>query len=251
MCAEASRPSFQAVQHHFAAFIRDPEAHAMPAGIDKRRLRLYARLFYNNIESALANTYRVFRAITDAADWHRLVRDFMRDHRAETPYYLRIPEEFLDYLATRQASPGGHSPPPFALELCHYEWVKRRLDFAADAVGDFDDRPIAADAVVRLSPLAWPLRYDYPVQRIGVDFRPTAPPAQQTCLIACRNRHDQVRVVASNAATLRLLALLGDGDDCRSCFETVAAETGLPLANVERSGLAVLEELRRQDVIMR
>ena len=248
MCtAQLHGRSFQAVQRDFAAFIRDPDGHALPTGIEERRMRLYARLFYNNIESALANAYRVFRSITDDGDWRVLVRGFMRCHRAETPYYLRIPEEFLEYLA---AVPNG-SLPPFALELCHYEWVKRSLDFAPDAVCDFDDEPVAIDDAICLSPLAWPLRYAYPVQRIGADFRPAVPPTDHTCLIVCRNRHERVCVVESNAVTIRLLGLLGGGNDCRSCFEIIADETGLPLAHVEQSGLTVLDQLHRQDVIVR
>ena len=248
MCAaQLHDKSFQAVQRDFAAFIRDPDGQALPTGIEERRMHLYARLFYNNIESALTRTYRVFRSITDDGDWHVLVRGFMRRHRTETPYYLRLPEEFLEYLA---AGPDG-SLPPFALELCHYEWAKRALDLAPDADCDFDDEPIAMDDAIDLSPLAWPLRYAYPVQRIGADFRPAAPPPDHTYLIVCRNRHDRVRVVSSNAVTIRLLELLRQGNDCRSCFEIIAGETGLSLAPVAQSGLTVLNQLHRQDVIVR
>ena len=239
--------SFQAVQSDFAAYIRDPDGQPRPPGMEARRLRLYARLFYNNVESVLANTYRVFRSITDDAGWHALVRDFMRRHRAETPYYLRVPEEFLEYLAGAKAL----ALPQFALELCHYEWVKRSLDFAPDADCDFDDEPVAMDDALDLSPLAWPLRYAYPVQRIGKDFLPAEPPSAITYLVVCRDRHDRVRVVASNAVTGRLLELLAAGNDCRSCFETIARETGLPPARVIRKGLAMLDRLHRQDLIVR
>ena len=248
MCAAQTQDdAFQAVQRDFAAFIRDPDACAPPAGIEERRMRLYARLFYNNIESALSYTYRVFRRITEDADWRVLVRGFICCHRAQTPYYLRLPEEFLEYLAALQSD----SLPPFALELCHYEWVKRSLDFAPDADCDFDDVPIAVDDPMGVSPLVWPLRYAYPVQRIGADFRPAAPPADYTYLIVCRNRNHRVRVISSNAMTLRLLELVGEGNDCRSCFDILASETGLPLARIQQTGLAVLEELHRQDVIVR
>ena len=129
--------------------------------------------------------------------------------------------------------------------------VKRWLDFAPDADCDFDDEPIAVDDAFDLSPLAWPLRYDYPVQRIGADFQPVTPPAESTHLIVCRDRHDRVRVIASNVVTGRLLELLSAGNDCRSCFEVIAREAGLPLRRVVSSGLAVLDQLHRQDVVVR
>ena len=75
-------------------------------------MRIYARLFYNNVESFLANAFRVFRSITDDEQWHALVRGFLRGHRAESPYFSHIPEEFLQYLSdsSRQAEALAHSP---------------------------------------------------------------------------------------------------------------------------------------------
>ena len=244
-------------------------------------MRIYARLFYNNIESFLANTFRVFRKITADADWHAMVRDFVDRHRAESPYFSQIPEEFLQYLGARllaeQDAPsnaggqhrdaatrgrvggtGSWPParstvaiPPFALELCHYEWVEMALDLAPDATCEFDDDSIAIDDALALSPLAWPLRYVYPVRRIGPDLQPVDPPAAPTWLIGWRDRHDKVAFMSSNAVTTRLLQLIAEGTSNGEAFETIATEIDAPVDRIAEKGLDILERLHRCDIVVR
>ena len=48
---------FQGPQREFAAYIRDPQRNPLPAGVEKRRANVYARVFYNNIESFLASAF--------------------------------------------------------------------------------------------------------------------------------------------------------------------------------------------------
>ena len=259
---EDDRPAFQSVQMDFAAYIRHPDLNPMPPGIEQRRMRIYARLFYNNIESILAKTFSVFREVAGDEPWHAMVRDFVHRHRAESPYYAQVPEEFMEYLDTCRSevpttategpstSRGGPALLPFALELCHYEWVRMALDRAPDADCVFDDEPVGLDDALALSPLAWPLHYAYPVQDIGPDFLPEEPAAEPTWLIACRNRHDEVRFTQSNAVTTRLLNLLGEGDT-QWAFKTLAEELGSASEHVERTGLATLNRLHEHDIVVR
>ena len=257
---------FQTVQLGFAAYIRHPHRNPMPTGIEHRRMQIYARLFYNNIESFLTNTFPVFREITDDDRWHVLVRDFISGHRAESPYFSQIPEEFLQYLAARrdgQGEPGltrtpqdGTSAecppiPPFALELCHYEWVEMALDLAPDPDCEFDDDPVSIEDNLALSPLAWPLRYEYPVRRIGPHYQPDAPPDAPTWLIGWRNRHDRVRFMTSNAVTTRLLQLIDKGSANEKAFGTIAREIGTPLAQIRATGLDTLNRLHGHDIVVR
>ena len=251
-----STHDFQHVQREFAAYIRNPERNRLPVGVEARRANLYVRLFYNNIESFLARTFRTMRRIVDDAAWHAVVRGFVDNHRAESPYFSHIPEEFLAYLTTLptpSAAPEGSAEqwPPFALELCHYEWVKSALALAPDADLPKDDKAIEADDHLALSPLAWPLRYAFPVRRLGPDFQPATAPAQATHLIAYRDRRHDVRFMSSNAATVRLLELLGERESARECFGAIAAELGAPLAAIERFGLATLHRLQEHDIVHR
>ena len=249
----ATRPElrpFQEIQSSFAAYIRDPDRHPMPAGIEERRMRIYADLVYNNIESFIAKTFPVFREITDDVAWHHLIREFIREHRAESPYFSQICEEFMQYLDERMKRLAG-SVPAFALELCHYEWVEMALDLAPDADCGFDDEPLHADDALALSPLAWPLRYAYPVRRIGADYQPTEPPDTPTWLIGWRNRHDRVRFMASNAATIRLLKLVDEGGPVSRAFEVLAKEMDTVPARLAETGLATLNRLHGHDIVVR
>lgn len=254
----ATRPKlrpFQEIQSNFAAYIRDPDGNPMPAGIEDRRMRIYAGLFYNNIESFIAKTFPVFREITDDDPWHDLVRDFIREHRAESPYFTHICEEFMQYLDERMKPPDASTEvppiPPFALELCHYEWVEMALDLAPDADCEFDDEPVHADDALALSPLAWPLRYAYPVREIGADYQPTEPPDSPTWLIGWRTREDRVRFMSSNAVTIRLLKLIDDGRTCRDVFGVIAGEIGSPPERVAETGMATLNRLHSHDIVVR
>ena len=246
----ASSAEFQAVQRDFAAYIRHPQRNPLPAGVDERRMRIYARLFYNNVEGFLADTLRTFRQITNDDCWHALVRDFLHRHRAASPYYLRIPEEFLHYLGDSRRN--GPPISPFAVELCHYEWVRAALRSAPDAVDVvFGDAPLDIDEAPMLSPLAWPLRYDFPVQRIGPNYQPAEPPTEATFLIGCRNRDDEVRFIESNAVTTRLLQLIDEGNDCRASLTKVGAESGLSFERATHFGMATLNRLHGLDVVVR
>ena len=217
-------------------------------------MRIYAELFYNNIESFVAKTFPVFREITDDDSWHRLVRDFIREHRAESPYFTHISEEFMQYLDERMKRGAACAEvpiAPFALELCHYEWVEMALDLAPDADCEFDDEPVHPDDALSLSPLAWPLRYAYPVRRIASDYQPTEPPDAPTWLIGWRNRHDRVRFMSSNAATIRLLKLIDEGSSNRRAFEVLAEEMDTSPERVAETGLATLNRLHRHDIVVR
>ncbi len=246
---------FQEMQASFAAYIRDPDHVPMPPGIEERRMRIYAGLFYNNIESFIAKTFGVFREIMVDESWHLLVRDFIREHRAESPYFTQICEEFMQYLDERmkRSDPASGNPPipPFALELCHYEWVEMALDLAPDAGCAFDDEPVHVDDALALSPLAWPLRYAYPVREIGPDYQPGDPPDAPTWLIGWRNREHRVRFMASNATTVRLLKLIDDGYRCRDAFGRIAEEIGAPPERVAETGLTTLNRLHGNDIVVR
>ncbi len=221
-----------------AAHLRDPSGNAPPAGVEERRLQVYRDLVYNNLERFISGGFPVLRTLYDAGQWEQLVRGFIREHRCATPYFLEIGQEFLRYLME------GYTPracdPPFMLELAHYEWVELALDVAeeelppARAVGDI------AGAVLRLSPLAWVLAYQFPVHRIGARFRPAEP--EPTYLAVYRNRSDAVKFIALNAATARLLELLRDntGRTAGAVLEQLAGELALPQQTVRGHGLEQL-----------
>lgn len=243
---------FQRRQHAFAACIRDPDGTPVPDGIEPRRMNIYARLVYNNIEAFLARTFSAFRGLVDDEAWHTAVRAFVREHRAQSPYFSHIPAEFLTFIKDAAARAGL---PPFALELCHYEWTKLALDLAPDAPCRFDDDPIAATEVVALSPMARLLEYAFPVHAIDTARRTETLAEKPTLLVVWRDRHDQVRAMRVNRTTMRLLQSIRQGRPADACLEEVAA--ALPAGpakraeQVRQAGLSMLDRLHRQDIVLR
>ncbi|MEQ1438111.1 putative DNA-binding domain-containing protein [Fontimonas sp. SYSU GA230001] len=245
-------PEFQQIQYQFAAHLRDPRK-AAPDGIEDRRLQIYRDLFYNNVEDCLRSAFPVLRRISSDAVWHARVRDFYARHRSRAPQFHRVPEEFLRYLEDER---GVHpDDPPFLRELAHYEWVELELSIAplelspdlADPNGD----PLAAPPL--LSPLAWTLAYDYPVQRIGPDFQPAAPGAQPTYLIVNRDRHDQVRFLEVNAVTARLTTLIEaePAASGRELLLRIAGELQHPDPEVVvAEGARIFAQLRDRDILL-
>ena len=249
MTRDSQKPSFQQAQIEFAAHIRSPESNPAPQGIEDRRLDIYRNLFFNNIESFIANGFPILKSITDPDQWTVMVRDFIHHHQSHSPYFLEIGSEFLDYLQNEREP--LENDPGFLLELAHYEWVELALDTStvefpeAKSDGDLlDDCPI-------VSPLAWPLSYSYQVQMIGPDFQPTADQAVPTHLIVYRNRSMQISFIETNATTCRLLELFREENQSgREALLKLAAELNHPNSEaLLQFGLDLLLQLRSKEII--
>ncbi|MEP5765439.1 MAG: putative DNA-binding domain-containing protein [Halieaceae bacterium] len=246
--------SLRELQQAFTAHVRNPAAVAAPAGIESRRMKVYNDLVYNNIESFLSGGFPVLRSLHRDEDWHLLVRDFIANYRCNSPYFLEISQEFLNYLMhVRQASPVD---PPFMLELAHYEWVELALDVAEESIPEVE---AVADTdllqlVPVLSPLVMSLQYQFPVHLLGPGNQPDTAPAEPSYLIVYRNRQDQVKFMESNAATARLLELLAaneTGDSGRQLLEQLAAEMNADsVTSVVDFGARMLAEFQGLDIVL-
>ncbi len=244
--------AFQRVQYRFAAHLRDPERNPAPAGIEARRMKIYAELFYNNVEGFLANAFPVLRKITGDKRWHAMARDFFSRHQSHEPLFHRIAAEFLKYLEHERGPVKGDWP--FLLELSHYEWAELALGVAdvkltpelADPNGDL------LNGVPAISPLAWSLVYTYPVQRIGPEFLPKEPGAQPTYLIVYRTRQDDVKFMEANAVTARLMELMQKKRSTgRQLLARIARELKHPQPElVIAQGVQTLRGLRERDIIL-
>ena len=251
MRAGSNLPEFRSVQLDFAGHIRNPETNPIPAGIEPRRMKIYAELFYNNIKSFLDSAFPIARQIVGEVGWHRLAREFLHLHGSESPYFLQISEEFLTFLYAR----GLDGLPPFLLELCHYEWVELSLDVAVeDAQSDSFDAQGALSGMLVCSPLVRALAYSYPVHKIGIDHQPAVEPELPTYLIVYRNTQLEVRFVESNPVTHRLLELLADYpvevalSQIRQ--ELAAAGRDVSSEEMERQGIQTLTHLRSLGIIL-
>jgi hypothetical protein len=238
-------------QMAFAAHIRNPSAAPAPADVEDRRMKIYRELFFNNISKFLASNFPVLRKIYGEKAWRILAREFYTEHRAHTPLFPEIPKEFLRYVQEQRQGRAGD--PPFLLELAHYEWVELALTLNTHEI---DEVEVDADGnllqgVPLLSPLAWPLAYQFPVHRLSPDYQPSAPPDQATHLLVYRDRADQVKFMEINPVTWLLLEKLQAGvHKGQEILQSVADEIGRAGdAAVLEHGHKILQDFRQRDVI--
>ena len=242
-------------QEAFAAHLRDPATAPAPAGVEERRLAVYRDLFQRNIEALLASNFPVLRKLLADAAWQRLVRDFYRTHRAQTPLFPEIGREFLRYLETRaQARRDPQVDHPFLLELAHYEWVELALSLHEADLAAVAHRPDGdlLDGVPVASPLAWPLAYRWPVQRIGPEYVPTEEPPHPTFLLVVRDRAGKVRFKQTGAVAFQLMQRLHANADLsgRAVLAAMAADAGQDLDRFVADGATLLQQLRNREAIL-
>lgn len=245
---------FRTQQFAFAAHLRNPDVNPAPGGIEDRRLKIYRELFFNNLRSLLASTFPVLHRVLGDARWAELVRRFFHRHVSHTPLFTEVPREFVAWLDEAFENTGDW--PLFMTELAHYEWVE--LDVSIDPAEIDDAEANAGGNILEgrpvLSPVARPLAYRWPVHRIGPSFQPDAPGEQPTFLVVWRKRDDEVGFIEVNAVTARLLDMLQQADNAtgRELLERLAGEIGhADSAIVIESGTRILEDLCKQDIIVR
>lgn len=243
-------PDLRAAQQHWAAYLRDPGRAAPPPGVEARRLQVYRDLVFNNIEGFLCKGFPVLHSLYAREDWRALVRAFIREHSCDSPYFLEISQQFLQFLMQHHVL--RPEDPPFLRELAHYEWVELALDVAEASLPD----PVSPsgsllDAPLRLSPLAWLLAYRFPVHRIGPGFQPAAP-GEPVYLLVWRNRGLRVEFMALNAATARLLELCRDqpGRSAGELLMGLARELQQPPASLQEAGLRQVAEFIQRDIVL-
>lgn len=233
--------------HALAAHVRDPATHPGPAGIEDRRLAIYRNLVFNNLDGLLAGTFPVIRRTLGDDAWRELLRRFLATHRSETPLFTRLGLEFMAFLARTE-----YPARPWLAELADYEWTELGLQLAEASVLPQDAQADLLDACPRLSPLAWPRAYRWPVQQIGPGFQPQYAPAQPTLLLLRRDDSGRVHFSQLSPLLYRLLEL-ADGNTARSCralLRQLAAEAGQhDTAAFLQEALPMLARLRQEGVL--
>lgn len=232
-------------QFALARHLRDPNGNAPPPGIEARRLRVYRELFFNNIHSLLASGFPVIRETLGDARWTSLVRAFYAMHRSRTPLFTQIAAEFVAFLER------AGELPPWLPELAHYEWVEQALFVSDAAPPPHDPHGDLIDGTPVLSPLALPLAYRWPVTDIGPDYTPDAPPTEPTTLLVHRDAGHQVRFTRIAPLVYRLLVSLQEQPmRGREHLAVLAMEAGADPQELHTQGLALLQQLRTQGVIL-
>ncbi len=241
---------FKTKQLEFTRYVRDPANNPAPADVKPERMAMYRELVFNNIENFLSANFPVIRKILDDQQWFELAQDFFSKHQCKTPYFSEIAEEFLDYLENERNNPADF---PFLLELAHYEWVEMALSIAKEDVTVNQHLPDdLLHQTIKLSSLAWPLLYQFPVQLISPEHLPLEPPTQPSCLLAYRSQDDEVKFSEINSMTYRLLEIVQEQGEvvAQDCLKQLAQESNHPNPEVIiNGGLQILKDFAIKAVI--
>ncbi len=243
---------FQRHQQAFTAHLRDPRNAPCPEDVEEDRMRVYRELIFNNIDGVLSQAFPVLHRLCNASRWHNLVDGFLRDHRAHTPYFSKLPGEFLSYLEKHpEHTPGDQ---PFLRELAHYEWIELALSLAEPSPGASSlapgDDPL--ERILTLSPLAWLLGYAYPVHRIGPAYQPLEAPQQATYLLVYRDSREEIGFLELTPVTARLVEMIDTNRSLtgRQILEAIARALNHPNPQtLMEHGRGILQDLKSRDIL--
>ncbi len=245
-----SSPQFQQLQAQFLSYIRRPAAENAPAGFPVDRLDIYSELLYQKFDESLSACFPVMHSILQDNGWRMLVQDFIAEHPCQTPYYRKIPDEFVLYLQQeRQAV----DDPPFLSELAHFEWLE--LALAMDAAEPVLVAPLTARqllaCVLVFNPVLNIVHYQWPVQQINRVYQPDTPPVTVTHILGCRDAEDNIRFISLSAATASLLLRLQNRQTALQALEEMGhGMTAAQRENLQQFALNMLLELNSQGAII-
>jgi hypothetical protein len=253
MTIDTAPEALAKLQNSFAAHLRDPGSNPAPEGIEDRRMGIYRELFFNNIKGFLSANFPVLNSLHDEKSWQALCRDFYAEFRCHTPLFPEIPREFLRYLQDHRQDNEGD--PPFMLELAHYEWVELALSLDEAEIDDAETNPDGdlLNGVPVLSPLAWPLSYQYPVHQIRADYQPESAPPDASHLLVWRQQDFSIKFMLLNEISLLLLQKMKEEPALTGLELLTAISTDIAHpkpATVIEGGKTLLNELKEKQVIL-
>ena len=156
---------FQQLQRQLTAHLRDPQANPAPEGPEDRRLAIYRRLVFGNVSRLLAANFPLARKQLGKDAFSALIQHFLREHRAETPYFPRLAGELQAWY--QKAQPQRTEDPPWLGELILYESEKRRIRNISDPALDpmIDPQGDVISGIPAPSPLLRLLTLRHPVHK--------------------------------------------------------------------------------------
>ncbi len=239
-------------QNTLGRYLRDPDHCAPPAGMDVARAQVYRDLIFNNLSLLLSGTFPVLIKVLGEARWRSLMRIFLRDYRASTPKFGEIAQEFVEFLAAQPPGLSDGDWPPFMVELAHYEWVEMALQQSEAEPLPASDAGQLLECALQVSPLAWPLAYAWPVQLVGPDYQPDAPPGQPTLLLVRRAEDWNVKFSELSPLAWRLLQRIIEfpqmtGREQLQGLAVEAQAVGSPM--FIESGAALLRQMHGEGVV--
>jgi hypothetical protein len=233
-------------QDSYSRYLRAPKENTLPEGIPRRRSRVYEELLFNNICGFLDRCFPVARTLQDESDWRRLSRCFYRDWQCHTPYFSRIPREFVRYI---ENSAQGLGLADWFAELLDYEWRELEVDIHQDKVSRVH-LPTDENYQIQLNPTLQNLQYHWPVHKISKGNIPAEP--KPTFLLVFRSFDHRVHFMEINAMTSALLQTLQNMPGHPSAVIANLADL-MPTANreaLQEFGAPLLLDLLQKNVVV-
>lgn len=197
----AAPRSLQNFQQEFSTYLRDPKQTPRPQGVPARPARIYEELLFNNICGFVDACFPVSKGLFPEKRWRNLCRSFFRDWQSHTPYFSKIPEQFVAYI---EANFLTLRIPAYLPELLHYEWLELEVETSEQS-----SKGVSASRLLTLNETVRYARYRWPVHQISQTYRPRKPVS--VVLLVHRNAEDQVKFVEINEITAQLLDILQSG----------------------------------------
>jgi hypothetical protein len=231
----------RAFQSGFAKHVRNPSQVRCPDGVPEGPAKIYRELLFNNITGFIDSCFPVAKSLMPPARWRNLCKAFFRDWPSHTPFFSRIPWQFVQFV---QAQHAALKVPAYMPELLHYEWLELEVDTAPDqSVGSSVSKRMALNPAVRYA------RYQWPVHQIGTDYRPRKP--RPVVLLVHRDAGHAVRFMEINEITAQLLDILGEGPKTADeALKILAMRMGLANADaLQIHGRQLLSGFIQQEII--
>jgi len=213
---------------------------------------IYRELFFNNVCGFLDSTFPVCREVLGTAEWRGICRAYFREHSCQSPLFLEIPEEFLNWLIGQDGLLASY---PFLAELAHYEWLELAVDIMDVELPD----STSADPVRQGDPLTTPVKvnpalvsvcYQYPVHKYSADDPVHEP--ETSAFIVYRDIKDKVRFVSCTPVSLLLVAELQEnssGATGKDAISRVLDAQGMTGDAAFRGAAALLQQWLQQDIL--
>ena len=234
----ANLHKFKQDQQSFSDHIRHADSSNTILGVEDRRMKVYRELFFNNVEGFVSSTFPVLNELLSEDQWQTLVRDFFISHACETPYFLEISEEFLKYL--QQAD--FDFLPDFVYQLAHWEWMELYADVAeTEDVSELLTQ-VELDSCLTTNDCTWNVGYDFCVQKISSDFKPTE--TEATFLIVHRDADLSVGFIEINPLSMLLFEHLknNEGDSLTTLLTNIATEQQIDVDVILNGGLDIIRQ---------
>ncbi len=244
---------FQDAQRRLTAHLRDPESNPAPEGVEDRRIGIYRRLVFGNLSRLLGAGLPLTRDQLGKKRFGALVRDFLREHRAATPYFPRLTGEFRIWY--EKAGPTRSEDPPWLGDLILYETEKRVLQRMPDPPDNpaIDTKGDVVAGIPAPSPLLRLLTLRYPAHKSKDGTLENTPPESPSFLLLRRDRAGRVLTQELGVLTAGLLALVLDNNllTGQALLETLLEQAPPASRNaLHKQAEAELRQLHRSGILL-